>query len=245
MIKIEFPADRADIALAMAEALMSIAGQSIAAGSRVLSAERPHHERLDQATKDANAADDERRAASKVTVHGTVNTQTGEVLDPELPTNPGDTARLDTKGVAFDAKYCSNAADPFYATGKESGQWKAKRGLAAGVYDAWYSEQLAASATQTAADEDTDPTPTVATGAAFGAAVTQPAASAAPADLGQFMAWVSEQMVAGRLQQATIDGAYTALGIRIQDLVPPTPPAVVTNNLTALHSFLAPIVAGA
>ena len=135
MIKLEFPADRADIALAMAQALQQIATGT--AGAHVALAERLQQSELDHkhvASPDATVVQ---------TAAGHVNTQTGEVIELELPTNPGDAQRLDLKGVAFDARYCANAQDPFYASGKEAGQWKAKRGLAAGVYEGWYAAQLA------------------------------------------------------------------------------------------------------
>lgn len=228
MIKIEFPADRADIALALSVALQQIATGT--AGAHVAA----HPESVVQS---ANVVQLPGTIVAQ-TIHGTVNTQTGEVIEPELPSTPGDAARLDLKGVPFDARYCANAQDPFYASGKEAGQWKAKRGLAAGVYENWYATQLAAT-TQTVTDEDADPTPTVATGAAFGAAPQQPAGPILRT-AGEFMAWVSEKQTAGKLTQEAINAAYAQLGIRVQDLFPPTPDNVIANNIAALYGHLSP-----
>lgn len=246
MIKIEFPADRPDIALAMSAALQQIATGT--AGAHVALAERLQQAELDH----------KHPVAGEGTVTGvneqtgethTINTQTGGVYSDanELDENTsvtGDAARLDLKGVPFDDKFCANAQDPFYASGKKSGQWKCKRGVDEAAYDTWYAQQLKQPAhTMTApVDEETDPTPTVATGAAFGAVQSTVAPTLKTA--GDFMAWVSEKQTAGRLTQEVINTAYQQLGIRVQDLFAPTPDNVVANNIAALHGYLSQ-VAGA
>lgn len=244
MIKIEFPADRADIALAMAQALHRIAtGVSLDEVTRTerlgaTNAVQGVDAVLYVGTTPVGAA--QPVATVVQTAAGHVDTQTGEVVELDQPANPGDAMRLDLKGVAFDPRYCANAQDPFYASGKESGQWKAKRGLAAGVYEQWYAQQLAASTTQAApATEETDPTPPVATATAFGAAQQQQVAAPVMRTAGELMAWVSEKQVAGRLTQAVIDDAYRQLGIRVQDLFVGTE-AVIANNVAALYNYLAP-----
>ena len=57
---------------------------------------------------------------------------------------------------------------------------------------------------------------------------------------GDFMAWVSEKQTAGRLSQPVIDAAYQQLGIRVQDLFPPTADAAIANNIAALYNYLSP-----
>lgn len=236
MIKIEFPADRADIALAVSVALQQIATGM--AGAQISLAGR-----LQQAELDHKHPGAVQPAATVVqTAAGHVNTQTGEVIELELPANPGDAQRLDMKGVPFDARYCANAGDPFYASGKKSGQWKCKRGVDEGVYDTWYAQQLQQPAhtmqANKAAGEDVDHTPVTNTGAAFGATVS----TAGPVlrTAGELMAWVSEKQTAGKLTQEAINAAYAQLGIRVQDLFPPTPDHVVANNISALYNFLSP-----
>jgi hypothetical protein len=248
MIKIEFPADRADIALAIAQALHRIAtGDAASDANRIahapLGGDLPsldssfrylvttedgdtYMSSVDQATIDANAAADRARQLSAV-----------QTTEEELPATINDLGRRDLKGVAFDERYCANAQDPFYSSGKEKGQWKAKRGLAAGVYERWYAEQLAITQLTAPADEDTDPTPIVQTGAAFGAVPSTLAP--APQTAGEFMAWVAEKQTAGKLSQDAINNAYANLGVRVQDLFPPTPEHVVANNVRALHQHLA------
>lgn len=228
MIKIEFPADRADIALAF-----SVALQQLASGT-ASGAAAPLRNTVASAVVDAGTP----IAAATVvqTVAGQVDTQTGELVEEELPATINDLGRRDLKGVAFDERYCANAQDPFYSSGKEKGQWKAKRGLAAGVYENWYAGQLATSA-PAATDEDSDPTPIVQTGAAFGAVPSTLAP--APQTAGEFMAWVAEKQTAGKLSQDAINNAYSSLGVRVQDLFPPTPEHVVANNVRALHQHLA------
>lgn len=235
MIKIEFPADRADIAREIGAALVAIGGGTPVSVRRGVEAEEVPYP--GGVTIHADGAVPP-VATVVQTAAGHVNVQTGEVVELELPATPGDAARLDLKGVPFDARYCANAQDPFYASGKEAGQWKAKRGLAAGVYENWYATQLATT-TQAPADEDTDPTPTVATGAAFGAAPQQPAGPILRT-AGEFMAWVSEKQTAGKLTQEAINAAYAQLGIRVQDLFPPTPDNVIANNIAALYGHLSP-----
>lgn len=234
MIKIEFPADRADIALALSVALQQIATGT--AGAQVSLAERLQQAELDH--KHPGAASTQTGAPTA----GTVNMQTGEVLESELPANPGDAQRLDMKGVPFDARYCANAGDPFYASGKKSGQWKCKRGVDERAYDTWYAQQLQQPAhtmqANTAAGEDIDHTPIANTGAAFGATVST--AGPVMRTAGEFMAWVSEKQTAGKLTQEAINTAYAQLGIRVQDLFAPTPDHVVTNNIAALYNFLSP-----
>ena len=73
------------------------------------------------------------------TVEATVNVPAGEVEEDlgndETRASAGHAAgaadaasdRLDLNGVAFDPKFCAESKDPFYNTGKKTGQWK-KRG---------------------------------------------------------------------------------------------------------------------
>jgi hypothetical protein len=235
MIKIEFPADRADIALAFSVALQQLAGGTAAAHISLAERLQQQHE-LDHKHVGGAPGTTTGHAEVVQTVAGQVDTQTGELVEDELPATINDLGRRDLKGVAFDERYCANAQDPFYSSGKEKGQWKAKRGLAAGVYENWYAGQLATSA-PAATDEDSDLTPIVQTGAAFGAVPSTLAP--APQTAGEFMAWVAEKQTAGKLSQDAINNAYANLGVRVQDLFPPTPEHVVANNVRALHQHLA------
>lgn len=262
MIKIEIPSSRPDIAAAIGEALMKIGGQNVTAttfaerlmdgavygstthqmiaGSGELHRVTPEvHQAVDAAVhthQHPTQPDDSELVAN----YSTTLTQTH--MEPALSQLSYTTAeggtRRDMKGVAFDEAYCANAAEPFYGSGKEKGQWKAKRGLAAGVYESWYMARLV----NDVADADTPPT--VQTGAAFGAPVVSSLAAPAPRSAGEFMAWVAEKQTAGKLAQDVINTAYVSLGVRVQDLFPPTPENIVANNIGALYRELS-AVAGA
>lgn len=156
----------------------------------------------------------------------------------------GDT-RVDTKGVAFNADFCGNAAEPFYGTGPRAGQWKKRKGVDDAAYDKWYEDALLALApagTLTETSEDDDTPPPVNTGAAFSsttpAAGGAPAGKPAPQTAGEFMAWVSEKQAGGSLSQAQIQAAYGMAGVQVADLFTPDAEAVATHvgNLYAILS---------
>lgn len=156
----------------------------------------------------------------------------------------GDT-RVDTKGVAFNADFCGNAAEPFYGTGPRAGQWKKRKGVDDAAYDKWYEDALLALApagTLTETSEDDDTPPPVNTGAAFGSPAPAtggaPAGKPAPQTAGEFMAWVSEKQAGGSLSQAQIQAAYGMAGVQVADLFTPDASAVATHvgNLYAILS---------
>lgn len=152
-------------------------------------------------------------------------------------------AKLDTKGVPFDANFCANAADPFYGSGQRAGQWKKRKGVADEAYDAWYEERLqdlAPAGTVTVNTGDEGGQPLANTAGAFGAAGNTAAATTgakAPTNAGEFMAWVSEKQAAQRLTQPNIAAAYQFAGLQIADLFG-ADAAVVARNVSSLYSIL-------
>lgn len=150
-------------------------------------------------------------------------------------------AKLDTKGVAFDANFCANAADPFYGSGQRAGQWKKRKGVADEAYDAWYEERLqdlAPAGTLTVNTGDEGGALVADTGAAFGATNTAAAnAPKAPTTAGEFMAWVSEKQAAQLLTQPAITAAYGFAGLAIADLFV-ADAAVVARNVGSLYAIL-------
>lgn len=151
-------------------------------------------------------------------------------------------AKLDTKGVPFDANFCANAADPFYGSGQRAGQWKKRKGVADEAYDAWYDERLqdlAPAGTVTVQTGDEGGAPLANTSAAFGAANASTAATGAkaPTTAGEFMAWVSEKQAAQLLTQPNIAAAYQFAGLQIADLFG-ADAAVVAKNVSSLYSIL-------
>lgn len=205
MIKLEFPADRPDIARALGEALVRVA-----AGGPV--------EEAPKSLADAPTLFPPEETETAPT--GTAPTA-GSGSDGPSVTN----ATVDTNGVAFDANYCGQAKDPYYATGKRSGQWKKRKGISDADYDAWYMSQL---------PNNTPAEQPVNTGAAFGA----PPAPPAPVTTGEFMGWVSEQQAAGRLTQKDVGKAYHDCALEVTALFPPTPDGEIVASIAKLYGAL-------
>lgn len=156
-------------------------------------------------------------------------------------------ARVDMHGVVFDERFCANAKEPFYATGKMSGQWKCKRGVTSAEYDVWYAEQLESGPDEelevdtSAAFAKHDDTADAA--AAFAPPATEAAAAPAPApgvptDSGTLMVWVAEQQAAGNLTQERVAQAYGQLQLTLVDLFPPNDAATVAARVAALYELL-------
>lgn len=145
-------------------------------------------------------------------------------------------APRDQHGVAFNVHYCGEAQDPFYSSGKRSGQWKKKRGVSDKDYDDWYAEELA----ELRGEESHQPGP-VNTAGAFGTGQTeQPNQAAAPQDTGEFMGWVSEKQAGGLITQDDIQQAYNQAGVQVTDLFPPNDPQTIAGHIRQLYDLLAP-----
>ena len=145
--------------------------------------------------------------------------------------SPATDGRLDHKGVVFDDAYCANAADPFYGTGKNAGQWKKKRGVDDVTYNTWYTSQLGS-------DSAPDEEEVVDTAAAFGGGAATQQAPTAPKDAGGLLTWASEKQTSGSLTVDDIQACYAECGIAIGDLFPPTDPAAVAQHVTNLYNAM-------
>ncbi len=232
-IKFEFPADRTDIALAIGQALVSLGGgASAVATHHVVELEAGQAieqiEAAQEQAQEANALD----AAAVADLQATESTNAAENAQAS---NPGE---VDQKGVAKDGKYCADAAEPFYKSGKYKGQWK-KRGGANGpsqeAYDAWYAGELQkvttpSTNTPAPAEEAFD----------VGSTWSAPAANtpAAPTNPGELFAWVAEMQTAQRLTQADIDQAYAANNLTVPQMFGCTDLAVQGQMVTALYNTL-------
>ena len=228
MIKIEFPADRPDIAKILGEAIISISER----GGVKIETDRPDvhsitspapavsgevGENLEKVVGDfvasvANGSDD----------HGQF---TKDELEEQK--NLVDPANTDTKGVPFNAEFCGNAAKPFYASGKRSGQWKKRQGVDELVYDNWYAAELAKVA-PVATGQDSQQA-AVNTASAFGGqqqpggdvnAAGANTGEVVPHDAGTLMAWVSEMQAAGHITQEQVNTAYQQAGVTMTDVFP-------------------------
>jgi hypothetical protein len=138
--------------------------------------------------------------------------------------------RVDLHGVHFCDKHCANAQDPFYKTGPTAGQWKAKRGVSAEVYAAWYAsvKPVIEQAEQQVAEEFD-------TATAFGKQAGIPAAKPPPKNAGEFMVWISEMQTAEHFNQADVTEAYATCNIG-QTAIFTSPDAAA--HVLALHAVL-------
>jgi hypothetical protein len=249
MIRIEFPADRKDIAAAIGRALLSLNGPDLRTSEDLCpgdcGANSAQIAGLDAAGSiDAGTGGGE--AFLQAVVDGAADTATPDLAaslgvdDVAIGTRPGSVfeepgnlPQIDPKGVAFHAAFCGIAAKPFYESGKQSGQWKKRKGVDQAAYDAWYAEQLAALGA--AASAETAP---VDTAGAFNGDGAEPVHTHAPTTCGDFMGWASKKQAAELLTQADITEAYATAGLVITDLFPPNDDAVIAERVAVLYAAL-------
>lgn len=255
MIKIEFPADRTDIALAIGQALTAIgqgkalinspaattaANVTVAAGGveqhvadpapeDIAAATFANSEDLDPPADDEDRDDEPGKQEPSTASQGADGASGASV----------DDAERDEKGVAFNREFCSKAAIPFYGSGKKKGQWKKRQGVDEGEYDDWYADELFASkivdtseqATETTSDDNV-------AASTFGKANNQQTATdeSAPQDAGQLMKWVSEQQAAGNISQQQVTDAYSQLQLPFDAVMNPAYP--IAENCAAIYNHL-------
>ncbi|MBT56147.1 MAG: hypothetical protein CMF72_22450 [Mameliella sp.] len=260
MIKIEFPADRKDIALAIGKALTEIGQGAVVAAAAVDSLSSATHVSCDIPGASTTACDDqlkedhtpEEHEAEEVpndTKHSGALSAGATTGSGDGPANAGGASqtaqtggeKVDEKGVPFNAEVCSKAAIPFYGSGKKKGQWKKRQGVDEDAYDEWYAEALLGAniaeeePADTAQNETTSDSNVAAN--AFGANTQQAAPNEnAPQDAGQLMKWVSEQQAAGNITQQQVTDAYTALQLPFDAVMNPAYP--VADNCAAIFNHL-------
>ena len=230
IIKIEFPADRPDIAKVLGEALISVSKLDDGMGCGGC----------------ASVSDEVQRTAEPDGFLGSAGLNDGKA-DPDLSgagsddngmfnkdeieetNNLVDPANVDTKGVPFNAEFCGRAAKPYYASGKRSGQWKKRQGVDELAYDNWYAAELAKVVPATTGQDNQQAA--INTASAFGGQQRQQqdgdantadvnTGEVAPHDAGTLMAWVSEMQAAGRITQEQVNTAYQQAGVTMPDVFP-------------------------
>lgn len=157
-------------------------------------------------------------------------------------TPPPSDVRVDLQGVPFDRDYCADAADPFYKSGANKGQWKKRQGVDVERYNVWYESMRPLAAEQTPPTTD----PMIQDGPQAGAAFSSqqgtppttdaPGASADPTDGGGFMKWIAERQTAGTLVTAQVQAAYASNGVDVADLFGPNGAAVVAGLVATLKA---------
>ena len=249
-IKIEFPADRKDIALAIGQALAAI-GQGkalinspapttaaeIPAGAVEQHVADPAPEDIAAATfanKD-DSADLEAEEVPNDSTAGQCATQEQKAAGAHVANDGG---KVDEKGVAFNAEFCSKAAIPFYGSGKKKGQWKKRQGVDEGAYDDWYADELFSGKIEDSSEQANETTSDSNVAAnAFGNNNQQAQTDeATPQDAGQLMKWVSEQQAAGNITQQQVTDAYTALQLPFDAVMNPAYP--VADNCASIYNHL-------
>lgn len=242
MIKIEFPADRKDIALAIGKALTEIGQGAVtpaAAVDSVSESATPAAVPAEAETTTTAAVEEEQAATESPNADSTSQAATQEQKAAGAHA-AGDSENVDEKGVPFNGEFCGKAAQPFYGSGKKKGQWKKRQGVDEAAYDDWYAEALAAVAAAEPGQEQATETTSDGNIAAslFAASDAQHAAADenAPQDAGQLMKWVSEQQAAGNITQQQVTDAYTALQLPFDAVMNPAYP--VADNCAAIYNHL-------
>lgn len=238
MIKIEFPSDNKPLAGAIGRALCEYSGKNELDGyieSGIDAIEKAHGMRPGTLTGDPELSDTVEDDIPEFNQSGNANA--GTATEPASSTqsetsNAG--AKVDPKGVAFDAAYCSEAKIPFYASGKTKDQWKKKKGVTEEDYNEWYTSCLANVAPTGETKEDAP----LDTSAAFSGQDQQKTEVEVPKDCGAFMGWISGQQAANHLNQHDITDAYAKLGLQVTDLFPPNNPNQISARIYDLFKEL-------
>lgn len=236
MIKIEIPADNKELAAAIGDALTAYGRGVNALASGIAAAEQATAQGI---TAAGALTADESKAINELVFD-----------DPEDDTNhgAGDAAikqihkisseineREDTQGVQFNAEFCGNAADPYYAGGKRKGQWKKRKGVTDAAYDTWYAVEVG----QLTRPAPTEPDTAVDTSKAFSNGEQSATTTDVPANAGEFMQWVAEKQAAELLTADNITQAYGQAGVAIPDLFNPATANLAIAAVFAILSDLA------
>lgn len=230
MIKIEFPAHRTDIALAIGQALVAI-GQG--APVEVKNAP-PVNAQLQAYTQEYGEMDQERFGSADEIVSE----------EPETTTAPAGTVcdgvsfkgTVDEKGVTFNADMCGKAAKPFYASGKTAGQWKKRQGVDEADYNAWYAGELA-KATPATAEVEVEQEQTFDAGSVWNQPKAQQEQARTVSNVGELFAWISEMQAAGHFTTVDVDQAYASNNLNM-GLLWSADPATQAQMVAALFNTL-------
>lgn len=251
MIKIEFPADRTDIALAIGQALVAIGqGKALVNSPAPTTAAEVPAGAVEQHVATPAPEDVARETGPTVDEQAVADLEAEEVPNDSTADQSvtqeqkaaaahaaSDGARVDEKGVPFNPEFCGKAAIPFYGSGKKKGQWKKRQGVDEQAYDDWYADALFSGKIEEEPEEQATET-TSDSNVAANAFGNQTATTDenVPQDAGQLMKWVSEQQAAGNITQQQVTDAYTALQLPFDAVMNPAYP--VADNCAAIYNHL-------
>ena len=242
MLEIKFPAENKPLAAAIGRALVEYGAGERKVGMAVelgmpysaAAAELEPEDLVFTGTPIVESDDAAEEAANLAAFKAEQEDEAGKSAASTAQLGAGDAqgVKVDRHGVPFDGAMCGKAAEPFYGSGKKSGQWKKKVGVDQADYDAWYAAERAkvdaATAAESASTEAFD------TSQAFGQqAAVEP--SAAPKTPGDFMGWASEQTTAGHFTQADITQAYASAGV---DNIALFNPATAEDAIAKVYAVL-------
>jgi hypothetical protein len=250
MIKIEFPADRTDIALAIGQALVSVGSQTEAVLQKAsqlhaeeqLSKAEALREQSSEALEQAEIIADDTAATlghpeeygPNVAPSADIETGSTTPADAAGASQTATDGGTDQHGVAFNAEYCAKAKEPFYTSGKRSGQWKKRKGVADEKYDEWYASERfnsqAAEVEQEPAEVFGEQQDAMAA-QVFGQAEPQAEAEWAPSNTGELLNWVAEQQAAGTLTAQQVQDMYVTLQLPFSKMADPA-------NCVKAYNFL-------
>lgn len=242
-IKIEFPADRKDIALAIGQALVAIGqGKAVVNSPAPTTAAEVPAGAVEQhvatpasedVARETSPTVDEQAAADM----GNANRADQYVTHAQKEGLAHAASETDEKGVPFNGEFCGKAAIPFYGSGKKKGQWKKRQGVDEDAYDEWYADALLGARIEEEPEEQATEATSDSNVAAnvFGSQMATPDENV-PQDAGQLMKWVSEQQAAGNITQQQVTGAYTALQLPFDAVMNPAYP--VADNCAAIYNHL-------
>jgi hypothetical protein len=236
MIKIEFPSDRKDIALAIGRALTTI-GQNNdrAPDNRTAEAKTEERAELYQHNPEPEAGVTEMRGDSHGLYKHVGKTEEaikvgdiGEAIKQVL----SEERRVDEKLVVFDAAYCGEAAVPFYASGKRKGQWKKRKSVDEVDYDTWYASKIVLDELEEVERDEPAPDTTKAANAFKKSPVVE---ENAPKNFGELMAWFASQQAAGNYDAHHLEAAFKTLKLSTLDLVQDT----TGEKIAQVYEYLA------
>lgn len=231
MIKIEFPADRTDIAVAIGKALLEIGGQTTGTTHEVT--HTAGDVSITEKITTAGAVDHGEGGIGTQADMGDYEGDTAGAAGTDTTETASSDTRVDHNGVGFNEDFCGKAAKPFYSSGRQQGQWKKRQGVDQAEYDTWYAVELAVVDTSTEAKT----TDQVDTASAFGGQDVATDTDA-PTTCGEFMVWATGKQTAGLITQKDVTDAYAHSGLAVPDLMPPTPTERMVHNIGVVYGIL-------
>lgn len=225
MIKIEFPSENVELAKIFGEALLKYAGpdQYVVEDSPAPKEEEDPKE----------SPEVERSAVASVFEEKYEEEEPEPAPAPEPKERPRMESSLpkhDAQNVPFDEEFTDGDV---FRSGARKGQWKKRKGVRQADFDSWYNSFFTNSQPTGGAESVIDPAQ------AFQPKSAQPGL---PKNAQELIQWVSEVQVSGKITAQQIQASYSACGISVRDLFPPTDPEKIAENVGNLYEYLKSLI---